>query len=134
MRINYLGLQMISACEVYPNSGPFLLSLHCSLCTSLKAHTDTFSCCHQHRKHSKPTRQNTHPKALEMNCPTGTTRVSVLSKQAECLQQVGWFGWVLVFCRPTPTFLPYLIWNLTLCEKMMKDFAESQAICSLYHF
>lgn len=65
---------------------PLLLPWDCSLCTSLKAHPGTFSCCHQHRNHSKPTGQNTHPKDLETTTlPGQQTRVSILSK-------VGWFG------------------------------------------
>lgn len=113
----------------------FLQPWDCSLCTSLKAHTGTFSCCHQHRNHSKPRGQKTHPKHLEITTLQGQqTRVSVLSEQPECFQYVTWFDWVLGFFPSHSYILPYLIWNLTLCEKMMKDFAESQAICSLCHF
>lgn len=59
----------------------------CSLCTSLKAHTGPFSCCHQHRNHSKATGQSTHPKDLEVTALQGQqTWVSTWSKQAECFQ------------------------------------------------
>lgn len=125
---------MISVCEVSPCSGPLLLPQNCTVCTSLETLTGTFSCCHQHRNHSKPRGQNTHPKDLEITALQGQqTRGSILSEQAECFQDVSWFDWFWGSFPFHSYILPYLIWNLTLCEKMMQDFSVSQAICSLCH-
>lgn len=67
---------------------------------------------------------------------TRTTDTSEHFKQAGWMLPVGWLVWLSFdFFVPFHSYiLPYLIWNLTLCEKMMKDFAESQAVVSLCHF